>query len=143
MSQDRLRIIYKKIRHINDISVSNFIKSTSGYDATGVQFGVLRNIPPDETITMSELTNKVHCVASNMTTIIQRMQKQELVTTFKNATDKRQTLVALTPKGAAVRSEMEKTYQKFLFDMYGILNNEEQEVLDKLLTKIEESLMDE
>ncbi len=141
MSKDLLRNIYMKIRHINDISVNNFIESTAGYDATGVQFGVLRNIPLDDTITMSELTNRVHCAASNMTTIIQRIQKQELVRTVKDPTDKRQTLVSLTPKGIEVRSIMEKSYQKFLFDMYGVLNNEEQEILHKLLTKIEENLM--
>lgn len=142
MENDLLRNIYMKIRHINDISVNNFITSTSGYDATGVQFGVLRNIPLECSISMSELTNRVHCVASNMTTIIQRMQKQELVTTFKNTTDKRQTLVSLTSKGIEVRSTMEEAYQKFLFDMYGILDNEEQASLYKLLTKIEESLTD-
>ena len=51
---------------------------------------------------MSELKDKVRCVASNMTTIIRRMEKQELVVTFKNSTDKRQTLVSLTQKGIDV-----------------------------------------
>lgn len=142
MSKDLLRNIHMKIRHINDISINNFVKSTSGYDATGIQFGVLRNIPLEGSITMSELTNRVHCVASNMTTIIKRMQKQELVITFKNNTDKRQTMVVLTTKGIDVRVKMEVAYQNFLFNMYGTLNSKEQEALYKLLTKIEGSLND-
>lgn len=140
MSKELLRDIYMKIRHINDVSVENFVDSTSGYSATGVQFGVLRNIPNDGNITMSELTDKVKCVASNMTTIIRRMEKQELVNTFKNPEDKRQTLVSLTQKGISVRDTMEVTYQKFLFDMYGVLNEEEQKMLFSLLAKIEENL---
>lgn len=140
MSKELLRDIHMKIRHINDVSVENFVDSTSGYSATGVQFGVLRNIPNDGSITMSELTDKVKCVASNMTTIIRRMEKQELVNTFKNPEDKRQTLVSLTQKGISVRKTMEVTYQKFLFDMYGVLNEEEQKMLFCLLTKIEENL---
>ncbi len=140
MSKELLRDIYMKIRHINDVSVENFVDSTSGYSATGVQFGVLRNIPNDGSITMSELTDKVNCVASNMTTIIRRMEKQELVSTFKNPEDKRQTLVSLTQKGISVRKTMEVTYQKFLFDMYGVLNEEEQKMLFCLLAKIEENL---
>lgn len=140
MSKELLRDIYMKIRHINDVSVENFVDSTSGYSATGVQFGVLRNIPIDGSITMSELTDKVKCVASNMTTIIRRMEKQELVDTFKNPVDKRQTLVELTQKGIEVREIMEVEYQKFLFDMYGILEEEEQKTLYCLLAKIEENL---
>lgn len=140
MSRELLRNIYMKIRHINDVSVNNFINSTSGYDATGVQFGVLRNIPFEGSITMSELTGKVKCVASNMTTIIRRMEKQKLVVTFKNSADKRQTLVSLTQKGIDIRNTMEAAYQSFLFDMYGVLNDEEQEILYNLLAKIEESL---
>ncbi len=142
MPHEALRKIHMKIRHINDITVNHFVTSTSGFDATGVQFGVLRNIPTDGSITMSELTGRVHCVASNMTTIIQRMQKQALVTAVKSPSDKRQTLVSLTPKGIEVRIEMEQAYQKFLFDMYGVLEKDEQETLYKLLAKIEESLND-
>lgn len=140
MSKELLRSIYMKIRHINDDSVGRFIRSTSGYAATGVQFGVLRNIPLEGNITMSELTNEVKCVASNMTTIIRRMEKQGLVVTFKNQADKRQTMVALTEKGTKERAVMEIAYQNFLLDAYGILNDEEQELLYQLLKKIEDNL---
>lgn len=140
MSKDLLSNIYMKVRHINDVSVNNFVSSTSSYDATGVQFRVLRNIPFEGSITMSELKDKVRCVASNMTTIIRRMEKQGLVVTFKNSTDKRQTLVSLTQKGIDVIDAMDIAYHGFLFDMYGVLNDEEQEILHNLLTKIEENL---
>ncbi|OOM74720.1 HTH-type transcriptional regulator MhqR [Clostridium puniceum] len=140
MSNDLLRNIYMKIRHINDASVNKFVNSTSGYNATGVQFGVLKNIPLEGSITMSELKDKVRCVASNMTTIIRRMEKQELVVTFKNSADKRQTLVSITQKGIDVRNTMDIAYKSFLFGMYGVLNHEEQNILNNLLTKIEENL---
>lgn len=140
MSKELLRNIYMKIRHINDVSVNNFVSSTSGCDATGVQFGILRNIPIDGSITMSELKDEVKCAASNITTIIRRMEKQDLVVTYKNASDKRQTMVSITEKGIQVKNTMEVSYQKFLFDMYGALSSEEQELMNKLLTKIEENL---
>lgn len=140
MSKDLLRNVYMKIRHINDVSVNHFVDSTSNCDATGVQFGVLRNIPLEDSITLSELKDKVKCAASNITTIIRRMEKQELVTTYKGSVDKRQTLVALTPKGTSIRATMEVSYQSFLFDMYGVLSDREQETLNILLAKIEDNL---
>ena len=140
MSQDLLRDIYMKIRLINDVSVKSFVNSTSGYEATGVQFGVLRNIPIDGSITMSKLTDKVKCVASNTTTIIRRMEKQGLVVAYKNPIDKRQTMVSLTQKGINVRNIMEVAYQRFLFEIFGVLSCEEREMLNSLLSKIEDNL---
>ena len=141
MKQELLRDIYMKIRHINDAAIKNFITATEGYEATGVQFGVLRNIPRQGEISMSELTERVRCVASNMTTIIRRMEKQGLVVTQKNAADRRQTMVILTDKGAATRTLMEKNYQEFLTGAFGALTISEQEQLYQLLSKIEKNLI--
>ncbi len=140
MSENLLRDIYMKIRYIDYVSVNSFVKSTSGYEATGVQFGVLRNIPLEGTITMSELTDKVKCVASNTTTIVRRMEKQTLIVTYKNPLDKRQTMVSLTQKGLDVRNTMEDAYQNFLTETYGFLNFSQREILNDLLSKIEDNL---
>ena len=140
MSENLLRDIYMKIRYIDYVSINSFAKSTSGYEATGVQFGVLRNIPLEGTITMSELSDKVKCVASNTTTIVRRMEKQALIVTYKNPLDKRQTMVSLTQKGIDVRNTMEDAYQSFLSETYGFLNFSERELLNNLLNKIEDNL---
>lgn len=139
MSKELLHNIYIRVRHINDVPVSKFVISNEGCGATVVQFGVMRNIPSKGTITMSNLTEKVRCVASNMTTIIRRMEKQQLVVTFKNPEDKRQTLVSLTENGIKIREAMENKYERFLEDMYGVLNEEEQNTLCYLLKKIEDN----
>lgn len=122
------------------MSIKGLDSSLSGCSATGAQFGVLKNISEDGTTTLSELVRRVKCVASNMTSIIKRMEKEGLVLTVKNLQDKRETLVLLTDKGNRTRTEMEVLYQNFLKKNYQILSLEEQYILNLLLTKLEDSL---
>lgn len=139
MDNELLRSIYLKINHISDISSKDFTNTLSGCTATGVQFGVLRNIPEDGA-KMSELVQKVKCAASNMTSIIKRMERDQLVTTLKNSNDMRETFVYLTEKGKNTVTEMEVLYQNFLMQSYGSLSLEEQHILNLLLMKLEENL---
>lgn len=140
MNQDLLRSIYHKIRHINDVSLKNYDDLLTECSATGVQFGVLRNIPFEGTTTMSELVQKVKCAASNMTALIQRMERDGLVKTAKNPEDKRETLVLLTEKGKIARIEIEPRYHQFLEQSFGRLTPEEQLILNTLLAKLEETM---
>ncbi len=139
MDNELLRSIYLRIKNVSDISTKDFTNTLSGCTATGVQFGVLRNIP-DDGAKMSELVQKVKCAASNMTSIIKRMERDKLVTTSKNANDMRETFVYLTEKGKDTLKEMEVLYQGFLIRSYGSLSLEEQHILNLLLTKLEENL---
>lgn len=140
MDQDLLRSIYLKIRHVNDVSIKNYEELVTECSATGVQFGVLRNISVEKTTTMSDLVQKVKCAASNMTALIQRMERDGLVKTIKNPEDKRETLVVLTEKGQTARNEMEPRYHQFLEQSFGRLTPEEQLILNTLLAKLEENM---
>jgi DNA-binding MarR family transcriptional regulator len=139
VDNELLRNIYLRIKNISDISSKNFTSSLSGCTATGVQFGVLRNIP-EHGAKMSELVQKVKCAASNMTSIIKRMERDQLVTTSKNSIDMRETFVYLTEKGKETLKDMEVLYQDFLIKSYGSLSTEEQHILNLLLIKLEENL---
>jgi len=139
MDNELLRSIYLKIENISDISSKDFTKTLSGCTATGVQFGVLRNIP-ENGARMSELVQKVKCAASNITSIIKRMERDKFVTTLKNSNDMRQTFVYLTDKGKYTLKEMEVLYQDFLIRSYGSLSLAEQHILNLLLIKLEDNL---
>ncbi|WP_010248886.1 MarR family winged helix-turn-helix transcriptional regulator [Acetivibrio cellulolyticus] len=139
MDNELLRSIYLKIKNISDISSKDFTNTLSGFTVTGVQFGVLRNIS-ESGARMSELVQKVKCAASNMTSIIKRMERDKLVITSKNSNDMRETLVYLTQKGRDTLNEMEDLYKDFLMRSYGSLSLEEQHILNLLLIKLEENL---
>lgn len=134
-SSDLLRQIYLELRNVHDLSVKLFSKKTSEFGVTVTQFGIMRTMPEDGHTCMSQLIHQVGCVPSNMTAIIQRMERDEQVSTYKNPSDNRETLVRLTKKGLDMRRELEPMYQSFLEECFGHLDLTERQQFLHLLLK--------
>lgn len=60
-----------------------------------------------ETITMQELSEKIHRDPSTITALVKKLVLGGYVQTQKSVTDKRRTEVSLTPKGKSLRSAFE------------------------------------
>ncbi|WP_442598332.1 MarR family winged helix-turn-helix transcriptional regulator [Neobacillus sp. D3-1R] len=140
MQLETLRLLYLKIRDVNNLSQKHFSQCLEEKEITPVQFGVLTTLQSGEPMTMTKLYTLVGCVPSNMTTLINRMVRDELVQTTKNPDDQRQTLVYLTPKGEELRASLTSLYQSFLESNFKVLSNEEQESLLGMMLKLEKSL---
>ena len=63
----------------------------------------LRNIDPDEPVTMSALAETLHCDNSNITGIADRLEAAGLVERRTGERDRRVKTLALTPRGAEAR----------------------------------------
>lgn len=60
-----------------------------------------------ETVTMQELSEKIHRDPSTITALVKKLVLGGYVQTQKSVTDKRRTEVSLTPKGKSLRSTFE------------------------------------
>jgi len=140
MRTETLRQLYLKIRDVNNLSQKHFSQILEDKGITPVQFGVLVTLTDQEAMTMTKLYKLVGCVPSNMTTLINRMVREQIVKTTKNPDDQRQTLVFLTQKGIELRNSLTSLYESFLESNFKSLNDKEQEILLELLLKIEKDL---
>ncbi|MBP1934430.1 MarR family winged helix-turn-helix transcriptional regulator [Ammoniphilus resinae] len=140
MHTEKLRQLYLKIRDVNTLSQKHFSQILEDKGITPVQFGVLVTLTEDEAMTMTKLYKLVGCVPSNMTTLINRMVREQLVRTTKNPEDQRQTLVFLTQKGMELRNSLTSLYQSFLEANFKSLSDKEQATLLDLLIKLEKDL---
>lgn len=140
MHTEKLRQLYLKIRDVNNLSQKHFSQILEDKGITPVQFGVLVTLTDHEAMTMTKLYKLVGCVPSNMTTLINRMVREQLVKTTKNPEDQRQTLVFLTQKGMELRNSLTSLYHSFLESNFKSLNDKEQEILLELLLKLEKDL---
>ncbi len=66
---------------------------------TNMQLWVMNVIRHGGTVTMGSVANNMHCDASNITGIIDRLVAQGLVTRRESDQDRRAKLLQLTPKG--------------------------------------------
>lgn len=69
------------------------------YGLTGPQSEALRILDSEGSISSAELSRKLYVTPSNITGIIDRLEKKELVERIRKPEDRRVSLVALTDKG--------------------------------------------
>lgn len=134
------REVFAKVRNMYHLSQKSLGNSMSALDLSPVQFGIVQSLPVEKSLSMSALIARVGCVPSNMTTMIQRMKRDELVETRKNPEDQRETLVSLTEKGIKIKNDIIPLYEKFLEKYYGGLTLEELMQLNYLLSKLEKGM---
>ena len=105
----------------------------ASFDLTPVQARALLGL--ESPVPMRSLADHLHCDASNVTGIADRLEAGGLVTRQASQGDRRVKLLALTPEGAKTRARLEAA----ILDASPIkagLSAEERSTLQHLLTKI-------
>ncbi|MEK7153293.1 MAG: MarR family transcriptional regulator [Patescibacteria group bacterium] len=100
---------------------------------TPIQIGALYAILHGET-TMGRVASTLHCDASNVTGIIDRLVAQQLVMRQESERDRRAKLLQLTPKGQQMMDEIIAR----LPEVVGCtkLNSTERETMHAIITKL-------
>src|SRR5256714_15514973 len=94
---------------IHDLFMSQrtrFLAIASEFDLAPGQLGALKSLDPDRPLPMSELADTLHCDASNVTGIVDRLEARGYVERQPADYDRRVKLLAVTPEGARVRTRM-------------------------------------
>ena len=83
-----------------------FIAIAQEFDLTPMQMGAVRSLSPDQPVPMSELAGALHCDASNVTGIVDRLEAHGLVARRGADHDRRVKMLALTDEGLRVREAL-------------------------------------
>ncbi|MCX7841980.1 MAG: MarR family transcriptional regulator [Clostridia bacterium] len=108
------------------------------FGLSGAEYGVLRNLDEDGMLTLSELSGRLLRVNSNITALIDNMEKKTLVLRYRDEDDRRMIFVRLTPQGVALKRTVVPAHRQFIDKLLSVLDEEEKEMLYKLLDKLEE-----
>jgi MarR family transcriptional regulator, organic hydroperoxide resistance regulator len=76
------------------------------FDLTPVQGHVLRLLEPEEPLPMNDLAGALHCDASNVTGLVDRLEQRRLVERRPGARDRRVKELLLTAEGVALRARV-------------------------------------
>ncbi|OPY75888.1 MAG: HTH-type transcriptional regulator MhqR [Syntrophorhabdus sp. PtaU1.Bin058] len=111
---------------------------------TDVQFNLMEILyhQADDGIglTQRELSRMLLVNRSNITSLIDRMEKAKLVTRFDVPGDRRYNAIRLTPRGKEVLLNVEDSYMEEVKRIIGALSKSESEQLVKSLEKIRQGL---
>ncbi len=110
----------------------------SPHDLTAAQFNVL-NLLTDQAagLPASALAASLIVDPSNVTGLLKRMSRDGLVTDLENAADRRQRIVALTPKGKKLWAKASRDYEACLKILDGLLSEKEKTSTETVLVRLQ------
>ncbi|MEU9150415.1 MarR family transcriptional regulator [Streptomyces sp. NPDC048417] len=120
------------------ISDRNFADALGEFELTPRQYSVLLSLAADQPLTQTELVNRVGVDRSGMGRQIDDLEQRGLVERRRHEVDRRAHAVNLTDLGRARLKAADAAVQHTMAEVYGVLSEEELEVLDRLLTRIVE-----
>jgi DNA-binding MarR family transcriptional regulator len=92
---------------------------------------------PDRRLRLSELADRVLLSRSNLTRLLDRLEKKELLRREPCPSDRRGTFAVLTEAGAAMQKKMWAIYSQGIAEYFGDrLSDEEVKVMQQMLKKI-------
>lgn len=135
---------YVAIRRTND-ELHRFVsKKLAQWGLSVPKYGVLKQLYDHEPCTLSELSGSIFSGNSNMTTLIDRMEKDGLVKRTDDSRDRRIKKVLLTEKGREIVPKIIPEYRSFLHQMMiQCVTPDEQRQLMELLSKIMGSIQNQ
>lgn len=109
-------------------------------DLTTSQYNFLRTLDSAaaDSLTVSEVANKLLCTRSNVTRLVQRLGKSGLVRTGGDAHDQRLVRISLTPEGEAMLVQARQLHEASLQRRLAELTPaERQQLLDLTATAVQ------
>lgn len=85
---------------------ARFMATMAEFDLTPVQGHVLRLLEPEQPLPMNDLAGALHCDASNVTGLVDRLEQRHLVERRPGARDRRVKELLLTAEGVAMRARV-------------------------------------
>lgn len=118
-------------------------KIAEEYKLTVMQAHTLIVLSEDNPKPMRMLSEHFMCDASGVTGLVDRLEKNGLIVRQNHPSDRRITLVSLTPEGAKLKKEIaDKTKAAEAARLNSVLNAAERQTLHELLRRVIDSPID-
>ncbi len=106
------------------------------YGLTGPQSGVLRNLTNEGRMSSAALSRMMYVTPSNITGIIDRLEKKDLVKRVKKEGDRRVALIALTEAGEALSKSLPDSIEKKFLEELADLDPDGVRILSAAMNQI-------
>lgn len=129
------REVYRSLRKTYRSLKREFKAITESHGLTWTQFHALYHINV-EGVPFNFLSEHLHCHASNLTGLIDRMIEKGIVTREQSQEDRRVWLIKLTEKGQEFKNMLLPIYRDNIEKRFSVLEQEELDTLYSLLEKL-------
>jgi MarR family 2-MHQ and catechol resistance regulon transcriptional repressor len=131
---------YIKLSRAMDSVQASLLNGSSLKELTISQFGTLEALYHLGPLCQNELGSKILKSNSNMTTVIDNLEKRGLVRRERDTNDRRMIIIYLTDDGKKLITSVFPKHVENMVQIFSSLSKEEQETLGGLLRKLGKSL---
>jgi DNA-binding MarR family transcriptional regulator len=131
---------YVVLRRTADAVARHVEAALNQGNVTTAQYGVLLHLSRGQPLSLTDLSERIFRSNSTLTSLIDRMERDNLVTRAAHANDRRVTTVELTEQGRELLLRIRQSHRPFLAKMMSCLEPGELDVLKGLLEKVEYQL---
>ncbi len=136
MNREQLISFYQSLISFMVLSKQQVIAMSAQYDLTPMQAHVLFLVEPNKPQPMSHLSTLLGCDASNITGIIDTLERKDFIFRTEKPGDRRVKMIALRPKGQEARDQFLEALtgacERHMFNTFTV---EEKEQFANLITK--------
>jgi len=135
-SQRHALNVYVKLMRATNRVTNDIHRHLQEDNLTHSQFAVLEALYHLGPLCQGELGEKILKSNANLTTVVDSLEKKELVMRDRSSTDRRRVTVTLTPKGDELITKVFPRHAVIVESELAVLSPEEQEQLSILLKKL-------
>ncbi len=132
--------IEKSLRKVADLVRQKGREILTHFPITPPQFVALQWLNEYGDMTIGELSDRMHLACSTTTDLIDRMEKNELVSRVKDESDRRVVRIHLKTKGQEIILEVIKKRQHYLAEMLDDFSCEQVNILEENLSMLLETM---
>ncbi len=137
-SREEIRALsaYVKLMRAAETVTANTHRHLAEADLTVSQFGVLEALYHLGPMCQRDIGKKILKSSGNITTVIDNLEKQGLVTRRRNTEDRRYVTIHLDPKGRELVARAFPRHVAGITEEFSVLTSEEQSELARLCRKL-------
>ena len=143
LKMDQVATIEKELRYISSLIKQKGREILNVYKITPPQFVALQWLFEEGDMTIGELSSKMFLAFSTTTDLIDRMEKNELVSRVKDDKDRRVVRINLLSEGERIIDEVIKKRQLYLQDILSDFSDTDIASLTKNLTKLHQEMRED
>jgi DNA-binding MarR family transcriptional regulator len=135
--------LVSQIKQLQDRVFNRILKEEGIYEFNGQQGRILFSLWKDEKLSLIELSKRTSLAKTTLSTMIDRMRKNDLVIVEESKEDKRNLVIYLSDKTLALEDKINNATKRITDIFYKDFSEKEAKELDRLLIKIKENLKNE
>lgn len=129
-------VYINKIKQLNARLINKILKNKGIDSYNGEQGRILYELYKTDNLSSKEISYKTGLALNSLTSMLERMEKQDLITKTHDKTNKRKSIISLTENGKSLKQGLYDIIEEMVKHTFVDFSEEEIIIFEKFLEKV-------